>query len=703
MSVKTKSKTQSHPNILHTVILLIYVLVAVFTPQMAAFDSNGPKFLALAILNLLVFAFIFTRKEFKENPLAVTGFFKSRAGIVYTLLILISLLSFVKSININESIIYFCKSITIFISCYFVALLVSSDRRILENLAVAMVFLLIVDCLYVFIQMGKFIKGDLANIELITSAYSNKNVLAASIFIKLPFALWLYTFHKDRKQKLALAGWSMSFLALLFMSSRAFYLGIVLLSMAYLLILWILSNRDEQKAYRRKMIIYTTVLATSVLLFTVVQKNLYANPSIYNAGIVERLAQAKATEYSTGERLNGWKRSFGVWKKEPLLGCGLGNWKIATLKEENQTKTDLIYQYRAHNDVIQITTETGIFGGLAFLGMFVLLILPFARTLFKNELEVANLLQQPANILQHPASPNLHIQQYFLPAFGMMAYAFDAFFNFPHERPEILVLFVLFAGTGIALSQKNPDTQKSAKGLPVTESKPARLWQVSEQQKKILSLFWKWVLLVLILLSAYILILNFQSLKTQKIVSDEISAGKLNISTDQIIQDFPWLPNINLFGEPISVQKARYLFRDKNYNGAITMLRSENTNPYDSRREYFLASAWLALGKTDSALFWNKRALELKPFLLENLTMMCNIYERTGRIQEAIPLLQKYLDHDKNNPKAWLLITQYLEKSGDLKKAYQYSVDACKYHSTDAAIIQNRDAMLKKLLAPNKN
>jgi hypothetical protein len=418
--------------------------------------------------------------------------------------------------------------------------------------------------------------------------------------------------------------------------------------------------------------------------------------------------------------LNGWKRSFEVWKKEPLLGCGLGNWKIATLKEENQTKTDFIYQYRAHSDVIQITTETGILGGLAFLGLFVLLVLPFARHMHIMERRVSNPpLQAQMGVTAHPGQqqrrvsspplpPQMEVtrhsgQPLFLVAFGMMAYAFDAFFNFPHERPEIQVLFALFVGTGIALSQKNPETQKSAKGIPVVESKPGKFWHVSEQQRKNLSTVWKGILLVLILLSVYILILNFQSLKTQKIVSDEISAGKLNIGTDKIIQDFPWLPNINLFGEPIAVQKARYLFRDKNFNGAIAMLRSESANPYDSRREFFMASAWLAMGKSDSALFWNKRVLELKPFLLENISMMCNIYERTGRIQETLPLLQKYLDHDKNNPKAWILMTQYLEKTGDLKKAFDYSETACKYHPDDASILQNRDSFRKKILAnPNQ-
>ncbi len=647
MSVKTKKETP--PNTSYTLILLAYVLVAVFTPQMATFDSNGPKFLSLAILNLLVFAFVFTRKEFRENPPAVTGFFRSPAGIMYTLLILISLLSFVKSININESILYFCKSITIFISCYFVALMVSSDRRIPENLAVGMVFLLIVDCLYVFLQMGKFIGGDLADIDLIKSVYSNKNVLAAAIFVKLPFALWLYTFHTGTRQKLALAGWSMSFLALLFLSSRAFYLGIIILSLAYLFILWILATRDKQNAYRRKMIIYTSVLATSVLLFTVIQKNLYKNPSIYNAGIIDRFSQAKPTEYSTGERLNGWKRSFEVFKKEPLLGCGLGNWKIATLQQENQTKTDFIYQYRAHNDFIQITTETGIFGGLAFLALFALLVIP----VFKDGMGVAN----PHTIFKH----------YFLPAFGMMAYAIDALFNFPHERPEIQALFVIFAGAGIALSSNSAIPLQATKNAPMSQAATGHFLFLPESIRKMLLTAWKVAVFSLMLTSLYFLILNVQSLKMQKIVSDEISTGKLSLSTDQIIRGFPWIPDNNLFGEPITVQKARYLFRDKNYTGAIAMLKSADTNPYDSRREYFMASAWLALGKPDSALAYNKKVLGLKPYLLENLTMMCNIYERTGRVQETIPLLKKYLDYDKYNQRALLLMTQYLEKANKEK------------------------------------
>jgi O-antigen ligase/tetratricopeptide (TPR) repeat protein len=543
-----------------------------------------------------------------------------------------------------------------------------------------MVIFLIIDCLSVYYHIGKYLKGELADIELIKTVYSNKNVLAASIFIKLPFALWLFTFYQGWKQKLALAGWGISFLALFFLSSRTFYLGVFVLSAAYLVSLWLLFRREGQNAYRRKMVLYAIVLTTSVLLFTVVQRNLYPTRSIYNAGIVERLSQVKPTEYSTGERLGGWKRSFDVLKKEPLLGCGLGNWKIATLQAENQTKTDLTYQYRAHNDFIETATETGILGGSIFLAIFVLLTLPYLRSLLRKEDEVQTL------------------KLLFLPAFGLIAYAFDAFFNFPHDRPEIQVLFALFAGAGIVLTQNNPGNPPPVKSDKQKEPAHGRFLQISENRGKFLTNIWKGVLLTLILFSLYILILNLQSLRMQKIVSDEISTGKLSLSSEKIIQGFPWIPDNNIFGEPINVQKARYLINERKFSRAIQLLKKENSNPYDSRREYFLASAYLAMGKPDSALFWNKQVMQLKPYLLENITMMCNIYGQTGKIQETIPLLEKYISHDKYNSKAWLLITQYLDKSGDLKKAYAYSDSAYKYLPSDASILQNRDYLNTKLL-----
>lgn len=662
MMAKSKIKKEAPVSFVYGTILLLYVVIAVYTPQGGAFDSNGPKFLGLAGLNLLVAMYFFTRKGVGQNPSVGLNFFRSNAAVLYALLIFVSLLSFVKAVNLNESILQFSKAGTVFITCYFVAFIVASDRRLLETLATGMVIFLILDALSVYYYIGKFIKGELADIEQIRTVYSNKNVLAASIFIKLPFALWLYTFHTGWKQKLGLAGWGSSILALLFLSSRAFYLGILVLSVAYIASLWILYRKKSEAIYRNKIGLYGTILIGSFLLFSLVQRNFYTTPSLYNAGIVERLKEIKPTEYSTGERLAGWKRSLHVIQKEPLLGCGLGNWKIATLQEENQTKTDFTYQFRAHNDLLETTAETGIFGGLAFLSIFILLLCPYLRALFSKE-------------------ETTSLSLLFLPAFGMGAYLVDACFNFPHDRPEILVLFALFVGTGIALTQKDQRNRDSAGNNP----------SLSARQTQLLSYSWKGVLLTLMLFALYILALNYQSLRTQKVVSDEISSGKLTLGSDKIAQEFPRIPDINIFGETIAVQKARYLISEKKIPQAIALLRRENHSPYDSRREYFLASAYLSMGKLDSALYWNRQVLQIKPYLLENMAMMCNIFDKTGKIQEGIPLLEKYLDRDKQNPKAWLLMVQCLDKSGELKKALAYSDSACKHFPADASILQRRD------------
>lgn len=698
MNTKSKIKKEQPLDFLYSFILLAYVVVAVFTPRMDAFDSNGPKFMSVALLNLLVFAYLFTRDDFKNHPMASLDFFRSRAGIMYGILMLISLLSFTKSINLTESILQFSKIITVFISCYFIAFIFLSDRRYLEQLAIGMVILLIIDNLTVYYHMGRFLKGELANIEMIQGVYTNKNILAASIFVKLPFALWMYLIHKGWKQKLALAGWSISFLSLFFLSSRAFYLGILVMSAAWLISLWVMYRRERQTAYLGKILRYVVVLAISALIYTGVQRNLYSGTSvyaIYNKGIIERLNSATEKEYSTNERLGGWNRSLTVFKKEPVLGCGLGNWKIATLQEENQTRTDLIYQYRAHNDFIEIGTETGILGGLAFLSIFVLLIFPYLRSLFKKEEGIQTL------------------QILFLPAFGLGAYAVDAFFNFPQDRPEIQVLFALFVAAGIALTLQKTTNQTTARTDNQTAAKndhpsttkndnqaeptKPKLLQITEGNAKILSNTWKGTLLVLVLFSFYILVMNFQSLKMQKIVSDEISTGKLSLSADKVMMGFPWLPDNNIFGEPIAVQKARYLLNEKKYTQAIELLKKENSSPFDSRREYFLASAWLNLGKPDSALACNKQVLLLKPYLLENINMMCNIYEQKGKLQETLPLLEKYIAHDKYNARAWVMITGYLDKTGDLNKAYAYSDSAYKYLPDDASIVQNRDYLNTKL------
>lgn len=683
---QAKIQKEAPLNFMYSIILLAYGYVTVLTPNLNTFDSNGPKFLSIALLNLVVFAYLFTRNEIKQNPSISLGFFKSAAGISYTLLMVVSLLSFFKAINVNESILHFCKIFTVFSAAYLVSVVVSKDKRYLEHLAIGMTALLIFDSFSVYYNIHKYIKGELADIVLIKTIYSNKNILAASVFVKIPFALWLFTFHKGWKQKLGFLGGATGLLAVLFMSSRAFYLGSFFLTLAYMAYLLIVYLQQKQKVYIRKIIAFAGVLLTAIIIFTAVQQVFYPNHSAgLSVGIEQRLSTISTSDESAGKRLDAWKRSFHVIKQNPLLGCGVGNWKVVTLKEENETNPNYIYQYKAHNDFIETTAEVGIFGGLFFAAIFFAIFFSFLKALLKKEGED-------------------RISFLFLAAFGLMAYFFDAFFNFPQDRPEIQALFALFAGAGIALTQiKNRDIAEQESSE--TDSSGHALIKVSggylhalEQKGNLVSKVWLVKLLVLLIFSAYILILNFQSLKLQRIIKDEMNTGKLKQSSDMFVNGFPWIPDINVVGEPIAAQKARYLINEKKYDKAIALLKKDHSSPYDTRPEYFIAMSYFNQGKLDSAYLYNQKVYAIKPNMFENLSMICGIFERTGRTKEAIPILEKYLVNTKDNSKAWMLNTQFLNNTGDLKKAYACIDSAYHYLPSDTTIAKQRDILRARVL-----
>jgi len=687
-STGSKAKIQKDQplNFIYSLILLAYGYVTVLTPNLDTFDSNGPKFLSIALLNLVAFAYLFTRNDIKLNPSASLGFFKSAAGIFYTLLMVVSVLSFFKAINVLESILHFCKIFTVFSAAYLVSVVVSKDKRYLEHLAIGMTALLIFDSLSVYYNIHKYIKGEISDIFFIKTIYSNKNILAASVFVKIPFALWLYTFYKGWKQIIAFLGGATGLLAVLFMSSRAFYLGAFFLTIAYLTYLLIVYLQQKQKVFIRKIVVYVGVLLTTVLIFTTVQKVFYPKSTGgLNVGIEDRLSTISSSDESAGKRLDAWKRSFHIIKQEPLLGCGVGNWKVATLKEENETNPNYIYQYKAHNDFIETTTEVGIFGGLFFAGIFVVILFYFLKALLKKEGED-------------------RISFLFLAAFGLMAYFFDAFFNFPQDRPEIQALFALFAGTGIALTQihsKDSATDESSE-LNSSESSltkiPGGYLQLLERRGNLISKVWAVKLLALLIFSAYILTLNFQSLKLQRVIKDEMNTGKLSQNSERFLSDFPWIPDINVVGEPIAAQKARYLINEKKYDQAIALLKKDHSSPYDTRPEYFIAMSYFNQGKLDSAYVYNQKVYDIKPYMFENISMICGIFERTGRTKEAIPILEKYLVNTKNNSKAWMLNTQFLNNTGDLKKAYACIDSAYRYLPSDTTIVKQRDVLRARIL-----
>ncbi len=694
-------------------IILAYIIVVTFTPNWMALDTNATKFMTLSILNLVSFIYLITNNYIRREPGTLMKFFTTNVGIVYTGFLVMALLSFTQAINILEAILDFAKIFSVFTAVFILSVLLMRDIRLVRGIIVIMTALLIFDSVSVFYYIGQFIQGEVARISDIKTVYSNKNILASSIYVKLPFALSMVMFNRGAARHFGLTALFFGMLATFFMATRTFYLGLILLSIAFLAYTLIHFLRRKEKHYLQLAGFYVASLVLSLAVYSYVQQ--YHYPGMREARIEQRrAARAAAAEgeevettirrsggrhtqpvtqqlatisWETGStnRTNAWTWSVEIIKQNPLLGIGVGNWKVNILEYENQVNTGFIYLYKAHNDFLENMAETGVIGGLLFLSIFVLMGWNFIKQYRKRA-----------------DDPGLLYRALFLAASGLAFYAVDAFFNFPADRPEILLLWALFLSMGIAATviqkeQAKEETQENTTNEKIAAVRSAPF--VHPVLAKVLA----FVVIAVLAGKAYLFFINYESSKLQRLIYQDIMAGELRHSSTEFIGVFPTIPNLSIWGESITSLKARYLMDEGKHRETIDILIDDHTNPWDARREFFLAMAYNSLGETDSALYFSEKAHELKPYYFRNTHLLLTLMERKDREDDIPAIIDGYLENQKRTQQAWLYATGFYNRVGERDKAWELIEEAKQYFRRDSQIEQQYNFLYHhKFIEPNR-
>lgn len=687
------SKTSFIPkNFVLLLLLLAYGFVTLLTPNFNALDPNGPKFLGLAILNILTFIILLVNKEIKSHSEWYYAIFRTGMGIAYLGLMVVSLLSFVNAINILESILHFAKISTTFSAAYLISVIVIADKRNIVFLCIAMTALLIYQGISVFAELGKYIHEEVRSIMEIKPGFTNKNILAASIFIKIPFAIWLMVFQRRWLSYLGILGVFASLLATLILSTRAFYLGLIALSVVLILYFLIRYIKTRQISNIKNLSIWVILLFSVFLTFWILQTYAYPSTKEAQERTIEARLSAISAEGGRG-RFEIWKSSWKIFKQSPLTGVGLGNWKIVTLKEENETSKNLILRYKAHNDFVEITTETGIFGGLFFAAIFLFIWLTFLKALFKKSKEE-------------------WLPWVFLPAAGLFCYFFDAFFNFPQDRPEIQSLFVLYVGMGIAFSamfakdKSEVETEDSGyeysgekkflRSLRIRFSKKKNEEERDKQFSEILIL----VFGMLMIASIYFLYLNFKSLQLQRI--GKLEEGVYSSPSSLFLKGYPFIPSLDAHGEPIAINKARYLLKEGQYDKLIEIVKRDHSSPYDGRREFMLAAAYAKLNMADSAIAYAQKSYEMKPNYYNFVLLYCDLLKIKGDQEKVEAIMNNYLENNKYNKEAWVYAAKYQYKLGNIQQASAL-IDSGNLYIENDTLLLNEQQFLKNKISVETN
>ena len=396
--------------------LYALLLLASTIPPFDAADVVHPQWLYLGLFTIIAIGITYSYVDLEGiiNPL------KSKYVKLFGAFSLICLLSIIFSENKAESLLVFSRVLNIFFLLYISNVLLSKIEKPFTTVTYMVVSLLIYE-LYliydVFFEIQNYTKYDFSYASLLKGNTGNKNIASASIMCKIPFVIYLlHSIKNDLIKLLLYVLMIISVYAIIVIGSRA-----TLLSGSALIIILLIYYFTEKKSVVNK--IKNASLLLSSLVFAIIISNFTIGETSSLENRVDTIANY-SEDYSAQSRLRYYSHGLEHLINNPIIGCGIGNWKLKSIFYDKEGMSNYIVPYNLHNDFLEVGTETGLIGMLIYLSMFVLF---FRQTLYealiKRNLEYGFVLICLGG--------------------SMVIYFIDANLNFPMQRVIMTVHFVV--------------------------------------------------------------------------------------------------------------------------------------------------------------------------------------------------------------------------------------------------------------------
>jgi O-antigen ligase/tetratricopeptide (TPR) repeat protein len=643
-------KNQSNPLLL--IVAALYLIVH-FIPDFGGADVMGAQWLYTSVLDILVLGYLlWNRKDYAESIAAV---FSQKFTLLYTFYFVWALASVSYAINVTEAIVCLARLVsTFFIFTNIAILLYQKD---IKSYYLPISFLISIVLFYDSLQMLVGFSNNMYTMNLDQNILSlkgnngNKNVMAASLLIKVPFALFVALRSKLAGRIFGLLSIFIGVFALFVLNTRSTYVGLLLIIILFTVTTIYYRYKDDKNKI---------ALQLGYLVVPVVIAFFCANLVLGNAikmqesqggyGTVTKRIGDITVASEKGSRLHLWQAGLDYFSKHPFIGDGYGNWKLASIPYEKEFTNDLFVPYHSHNDFIEAAADLGILGGLAYLGLFVLAFIFTLQLWFKKE----------------------HKEYRFFATISFMAltcYFVDAFLNFPTERTSMQTMLTLTAALLFAPAYLMPIAKKpiGVKIIPTV------------------------YFVVGLLLIGYSINVNnqvYDSLKVQRFVMGEIDADPKMALAD-VESAFPKYPNLSTSALPIKALVARYQFRDKHYDEALRLLNeSEKDNPYLHYNDFIRTAIYGAKQNYDSTAYYAYAAFFNWPratSYYKNALFAAAKKRDTVQINKAFNLYNKY----RTSAEAYhqYLLALYEVKGGADKRMIDLLDTAFKKFPGDSALL----------------
>lgn len=583
------------------ILIVIAYLLIDFLPYFKSIEIIQPQFLYLSLVNIIAAGFIYTNSQFFDKSL-ITIVKKSYVFWAYLAFIGLCALSVFNAKNVSLGVVSITQILVVFCVIVNLVILLFNKLYLFYNI----IFLIGVSAFFQTFQSlfgFKEIAENQSVVAALASTYlkgntGNINIFSASVLIKLPFVL-IGVFHFNRWKKwflvitLVLIG-----ISVFLISARASLLSLSVIFTAF--IVFHLKTYSLSKSTVLRIVL--NLILPLAIAFTIVNV-LFTKTNIGGRFVTttERIQQIKITsnDGSINARYLFWKNAFNFAKENPLLGIGLGNWRIESIPFEPKGGLDI--SLHAHNDFLEILAETGFVNAFLYLSVFFALLLINLKKLLRADSEQTKIFA-------------------FLALMLLVVYGIDSFFNFPFYRPTMQLGFCML----MTLSFVNqPQIDKLT----------------SNNNRKITILF--------VFIAVIPLYFTYHAFKTSQleyaILVDNPNIDNhlpTTLNGDAVVNHQPLYPNVLTSAESFIEHAAVYYIYENKYDLAKKYLASaDKINPYLATPDFLRYYIFVKSAKIDSAYFYIKSSFYKRPSVQRNFI---KAVETATYKKDSLELLKMY-------------------------------------------------------------
>lgn len=584
-----------------------------------------PRFLIWAIL-LLVMTVVVTIPKVR---LVINLNFNIAYRIVYPAFVfylIIGATSLSQATNISEGIFELLKTFLSLTFLFLATLILRSNRKgipiLIKFITIsALAFSVIGICQYYQLAFNS-IPGN----SFVYGTMANRNLYSSALFLTFPFILFGVLRFFGIWRILSTLSMILVLHNIIIAETRAVWVAMAVATVSLGLLTVVLRKRriftGPSLLKQNRLGQVTIILFMVVIISTSISKYYYPNYSP-----VARIASlANLENESSRERITLWSKSVQMIRDNPVLGVGLGNWKIALPHYGTsgmRSESGIVHFQRPHNDYLWVLCESGILGLICYSSIFVIII----GYIFKI-------------IIQSSSSEDKLFSIIML--FGIVGYMTISFFSFPKERISHLILLMLTMASIVSIYDKTFHIQKSLKHASILKLTIPSL--------------------ILLSLSVFVGYTRLSGeIHTKRALAARVSSNWEDV-IDEIDMAESWFSNMDPMSTPLVWYRGVANFSLNKVDEASKDFQcAYEIHPFHIHVLNNLATSYELLGDHNSAIEHYSKALEISPKFEDSLINLGAVYYNIGRYEEALETLMR-CNPDSKNEKLSLYLQEVRNK-----------------------------------------